>query len=111
MEHLVRLPQYKDTLMGPLPEVERGYVLVRVMPHNPTTVDSVRHLGKDKPKDLAKPIDEHGAVRFENTQTLSDPLFTPKQVVVHRLLITVITKVLPDIVGGIGDNNLSRVWI
>ena len=65
-------------IVGALPEVERGHILIGIMPHNPATIDIVGDFRKDKSKDFTKPIDEHSAIRLQDTQTLLNPLFAPE---------------------------------
>ena len=95
--------------MGALPEVERRDILVGIMPYNPTTMDVIRDFRQNQREDFTEPIDEHGAIGLQDTQTLLDPLFAPNQIVIHRLLVTVISKVLSNIVRRICDNDLSGV--
>ena len=48
--------------MGALPEVERGDILVGIMPYNPTTMDVIGDFRQNQREDFTEPIDEHRAI-------------------------------------------------
>lgn len=108
MEDLVTLPQNQNALVGTLPEIQRGNILVRVVPDDPAALNGPRDLGQNKCENLAETVDEHCAVGLENAETLLNPGFGPLQIFLHRLFVAVIAEVFADILGRVGDDNLGR---
>jgi len=64
MEHLVLFPKHQNALVGPLPEVQGGYILVGVVPDQPPAGDGEGNPSHNQCQGFAKSIDKHGTVRF-----------------------------------------------
>jgi len=104
---LLAFPIAYDGLMAPLPELGVGYVVVGVVPHQPTLLFDGK-LDRDSRRNLRITVNEEGAFGLQHSQAVGYPLVAPIEVFIPGLDFRAEAEVYALVVRRVGYDNVHR---